>query len=183
MVWYGWYTTVGYHGMVTRVLGGGAILHLVATHSWVENAALWRQEWEGPYHTIPGGTTQERRGPEGHNFQPRNPPEKESRDRRYRVHAGTVWQVSDVRRLYVRCQIFQWPSPWRRMTGVWPDRRMSDDFTSGSQVVGSDSGISTPDQETLATVLGKVSSDGIWAILVNGIQLVAGDWSSQMEGG
>ena len=69
------------------------------------------------------------------------------------------------------------------MTGVWPDRRMSDDFTSGSQVVGSDSGISTPDQETLATVLGKVSSDGIWAILVNGIQLVAGDWSSQTEGG
>ena len=79
MVWYGWNNMVGYHGMVTRVLGGGAIPHLVATHSWVENAALWRQEWEGPYHTIPGGTTQERRGPEGHNFQPRNPPEKESR--------------------------------------------------------------------------------------------------------
>ena len=133
--------------MVTRVLGGGAILHLVATHSWVENAALWRQEWEGPYHTIPGGTTQERRGPEGHNFQPRNPPEKESRARRYRVHARTVWQVSDVGRLYVRCQIFQWPSPWCGLTAVWPDRRMSADFTSGSQM-SEQTGISTPDQET-----------------------------------
>ena len=67
------------------------------------------------------------------------------------------------------------------MTGVWPDRRMSADFTSGSQM-SEHTGISTPDQETLATVLGKVSSDGIWAILVNGIHLVAGDWSSQMEG-
>ena len=44
---------VGYHGMVTRVLGGGAIPHLVATHSWVENAALWRQKWEGPYQRGP----------------------------------------------------------------------------------------------------------------------------------
>ena len=127
--------------MVTRVLGGGAILHLVATHSWVENAALWRQEWEGPYHTIPGGTTQERRGPEGHNFQPRNPPEKESRARRYRVHAGTVWQVSDVRRLYVRCQIFQWAGPWCQMTGVWGDRRMSDDFTRNGSGIGPSSWI------------------------------------------
>ena len=30
-------------GTVTRVGGGGTVLHLVATHSWVENAALWRQ--------------------------------------------------------------------------------------------------------------------------------------------
>ena len=104
--------------------------------------------------TVVGGTTQDLwtwRGPEGHNFQPRNPPEKESRARRYRVHVRTVWQVSDVGRLYVRCQIFQWPSPWCRMTAVWPDRRMSADFTSGSQM-SEHTGISTPDQETTTTV-------------------------------
>ena len=105
--------------------------------------------------TVVGGTTQDlwtRRGPEGDSFQPRNPPEKESRARRYRVHARTVWQVSDVGRLYVRCQIFQWPSPWCRMTAVWPDRRMSADFTSGSQM-SEHTGISTPDQETTCTTV------------------------------
>ena len=179
---------------VTRLRGGGVQANLVVQlfnlalvyQSSLPNfeGRIYLQSWERySAATRVGGTTQDKRSPKGHNRVEENPPEKESRARRYRVHAGTVWQVSDVRRLYVRCQIFQWPSPWRRMTAVWPDRRMSDDFTSGSQVVGSDSGISTPDQETLATVLGKVSSDGIWAILVNDIQLVSGDWSSQMEGG
>ena len=119
---------------VTRDQGGGVLLHRECCS----------------VATVVGGTTQDLRtwrGPEGDSFQPRNPPEKESRARRYRVDARTVWQVSDVGRLYVRCQIFQWPSPWCGLTAVWPDRRMSADFTSGSQM-SEQTGISTPDQET-----------------------------------
>ena len=125
--------------------------------------------------TVVGGTTQDLRtwrGPEGDNFQPRNPPEKESRARRYRVHARTVWQVSDVGRLYVRCQIFQWPSPWCRMTGVWPDRRMSADFTSGSQM-SEHTGISTPDQETTCSVPHGQCKDSLSRDLGNSCQVVA----------
>ena len=123
--------------------------------------------------TLVGGTTQDLRtwrGPEGDNFQPRNPPEKESRARRYRVHARTVWQVSDVGRLYVRCQIFQWASPWCRMTGVWPDRRMSADFTRGDRKCRSTLGFQRRTRKPLflkGRYKGFLSMlAGIWRILV-----------------
>ena len=143
---------------VTRLRGGGVQANLVVQllnlalvyQSSLPNfeGRIYLQSWERySAATRVGGTTQDKRSPKGHNRVEENPPEKESRARRYRIQIRTVWQVSDVGRLYVRCQIFQWPSPRCRMTGVWPDRRMSADFTSGSQM-SEHTGISTPDQET-----------------------------------
>ena len=152
---------------VTRLRGGGVQANLVVQlfnlalvyQSSLPNfeGRIYLQSWERySAATRVGGTTQDKRSPKGHNRVKENPPEKESRARRYRIQIRTVWQVSDVRRLYVRCQIFQWAGPWCQMTGVWGDRRMSDDFTrngSGSDPHhGSWIGhwMSTQDQETTA---------------------------------
>ena len=105
----------------------------VDSTSKVGNTTLRQQEWAGPHRT--------RGAPRDTIGGKENPPEKESRGRRYRIQIRTVWQVSDVRRLYVRCQIFQWAGPWCQMTGVWGDRRMSDNFTRNGSGIGPSSWI------------------------------------------
>ena len=136
---------------VTRLQGGGVQANLVVQLFNLEvyqsslpnfEGRLYLQSWElYSAATRVGGTTQDKRSPKGHNRVEENPPEKESRGRRYRIQIRTVWQVSDVRRLYVRCQIFQWAGPWCQMTGVWGDRRMSDDFTRNGSGIGPSSWI------------------------------------------
>ena len=137
---------------VTRLRGGGVQANLVVqlfnlalvykTSLPNFGGRLYLQSWECySAATRVGGTTQDKRSPKGHNRGKENPPEKESRGRRYRIQIRTVWQVSDVRRLYVRCQIFQWAGPGCQMTGVWGDRRMSDDFTRNGSGIGPSSWI------------------------------------------
>ena len=65
------------------------------------------------------------------------------------------------------------------MTAVWPDRRMSADFTSGSQM-SEHTGISLGFQRRtrkplplfLTASIKAFSASGIWGILVNGVQMV-----------